>query len=164
VGRRTAALAAALAAGAALAAPGGASSPRPAAAGARASLSAAESSILDRINAVRVTRGLRPLSVSREMVAHGYFAHESADGSSFARRIGRFYHYRSAGENIAFGCPDLSPTEAMEMWLKSPPHRRNILYGRFRQIGISVVHVESAPGPDYEGDPTTVVTTDFGSR
>ena len=139
------------------------------------SLSAAESTILERINAVRIRYGLRPLAVSAglnaaarqhslEMVRRGYFAHESADGTSFDRRIRRFYLFRSAGENIAFGCPDLSAAEAMKLWLDSPPHRRNILTARFREIGISLVHVASAPGREFQGDPTTVVTTDFGSR
>jgi uncharacterized protein YkwD len=141
----------------------------------KVTLSAAESSIVDKINGFRAEHGLRPLVVSvgltaaarqhsLEMVRRGYFAHESADGGSFDKRIGRFYRFRSAGENIAYGCPDLSPSEAMELWLNSPPHLRNMLNGRFREIGISLVHVESAGGPDFQGDPTTVVTTDFGSR
>jgi uncharacterized protein YkwD len=146
----------------------------PAGAGPR-SLSVAETTILERINAVRVRYGLRPLTVSAglnaaarqhslEMVRRGYFAHESADGTSFDRRIRRYYLFRSAGENIAFGCPDLSAAEAMKLWLESPPHRRNILTARFREIGISLVHVAAAPGREFQGDPTTVVTTDFGSR
>ena len=139
-------------------------------------LSAADRAILDRLNQMRAAHGLRPLVVSAaltaaarhhslEMVRSGFFAHESADGSPFDRRIRRFYRsFRSAGENIAFGCPDLSADAAMALWMKSPPHRRNILDPRWREIGIAATHVDSAPGPDYQGDPTTVVTTDFGRR
>jgi uncharacterized protein YkwD len=139
-------------------------------------LSAVDRAVLDGLNAVRARHRLRPLSVSSgltaaarhhslEMVRRGFFAHESADGSSFVRRIRRFYrNFRSAAENIAFGCPDLSADAAMSLWMKSPPHRRNILDPRWREIGIAVVHVDSAAGPDYQGDPTTVVTTDFGRR
>lgn len=153
----------------------------PAAAGARRTaakptLSTVGRDVLDRINAVRARHGLRPLVLSRglmaaarqhslEMVRQGYFAHESADGSSFDRRIRRYYRrLRSAGENIAFGCPDLGAEEAMKLWMESAGHRRNILDPRWREIGISIVHVDSAPGPDYRGDPTTVATTDFGRR
>lgn len=146
------------------------------AAKATAALSDVDRAVLSRINSARAQQGLRPLVVSAgltaaarqhsvEMVSRGYFGHESADGSSFDRRVRRFYRgLRSAGENIAFGVPDLSPGDAMELWLNSPAHRRNILDPRWREIGISVVHVDSASGPDYQGDPTTVATTVFGRR
>jgi uncharacterized protein YkwD len=153
--------------------PAAASSPRTQA---RPALSAVDRAMLVEINAVRTRHGLRAVVPSRglmnaarrhslEMVRNGYFSHSSADGSSFESRVRRYYRgLRSAGENIAFGCPELSAAEAMSLWMNSPGHRRNILDPRWREIGISVVHVESAPGPDYRGDPTTVATTDFGRR
>lgn len=143
---------------------------------AKPALGAVDRAVLDRINAVRTRHGLRPLVLSAgltaaarqhslEMVRQGYFAHQSSDGSSFDRRIRRFYpRLRSAGENIAYGCPDLSPTAAMDLWMNSPGHRRNILDPRWREIGIAIVHADSASGPDYRGDATTVATTDFGLR
>ena len=44
-----------------------------------------------------------------------------------------------------------------------PEHRANILTARWRQIGISVVHVGSS-GSVFGGGPVTIVTTDFGVR
>src|ERR671936_645281 len=59
--------------------------------------------------------------------------------------------------------PDVDPGGALHMWMNSPEHRANILNARWRQIGISAVHVDAAPGM-FGGDPVTVITTDFGVR
>ena len=58
----------------------------------------------------------------------GYFSHTSADGTSFDRRIARFYSktaYRSwmVGENLLFSSGHISSGEAVAMWLESPDHR-----------------------------------------
>jgi uncharacterized protein YkwD len=47
--------------------------------------------------------------------------------------------------------------------MASPPHRKNILGGKWREIGISAVRGEGVAGP-YAGYPATIVTTDFGVR
>jgi Uncharacterized protein with SCP/PR1 domains len=47
--------------------------------------------------------------------------------------------------------------------MNSPEHKANILNPRWRQIGISSVHVDAAPGT-YQGLPVTIITTDFGVR
>lgn len=49
------------------------------------------------------------------------------------------------------------------MWLKSPPHRVNLLNPRRRQIGLAAVHSPSAPGA-YKDLAVTIVTADFGVR
>lgn len=65
-----------------------------------------ESAVLDELNLVRLEHGLQSLRVSpklteaadthsREMVASGYFGHESSDGSHFSRRIKGFYKPRA---------------------------------------------------------------------
>jgi uncharacterized protein YkwD len=47
--------------------------------------------------------------------------------------------------------------------MDSPEHRANILTPRWREIGISAVHVAAAPGT-FQGREVTIITTDFGVR
>jgi uncharacterized protein YkwD len=145
----------------------------------RASYNALEKGLLTEINTFRRSHGLTPLRFSvqltaaadqhsNEMARVGYFAHESADGSGFDKRITRFYstsryHRWSIGENLVWESPELSAGDALQMWLNSPPHRANLLNASWRQIGISAVHAAAAPGT-YGGRPATIVTADFGFR
>ncbi len=157
-----------------VASPAGASSQQPA-----ASLSTLEQGVLADINALRKEHGLAPLRLSAslsdaarqhssEMAARGYFSHESANGSSFDKRISRYYpmghsRYWSVGENLLWSSPDVDPGGALDMWWNSPEHRKNMLTARWREIGLSAVHVADAPG-HYGGREVTIVTTDFGVR
>jgi uncharacterized protein YkwD len=157
-----------------VASPAGASSQRPA-----TSLSTLEQGVLADINALRKEHGLAPLRLSAnlsaaarqhssEMAARGYFSHSSANGSSFDRRIARYYpmsgsRYWSVGENLLWSSPDVDAGGALDMWWNSPEHRKNMLTTRWREIGLSAVHVTSAPGA-YGGREVTIVTTDFGVR
>ena len=143
------------------------------------SLDALSHDVLIDVNAVRKSHGLAPvrLSVSltaaaaqhsNEMARVGYFAHESADGAAFDKRLAHFYpmgrrHYWSVGENLVWAAPDLDAAAALELWMNSPPHRHNLLTSRWREIGISAVHADAAPG-SYGGGPATIITTDFGVR
>jgi len=160
-----------------------------------------ESAIVAAINAVRATHGLVPVKLStpltvvatqhsEEMAARGYFAHESADGSTFWKRVQLRYAsasfgYWSTGENLVWASPDLDAPKAIDLWMgeniawgdgtlatpaatvnawmHSPEHRANILNARWREIGISLVHATAAPGV-YNGLDVTIVTTDFGVR
>jgi uncharacterized protein YkwD len=135
--------------------------------------------VLGSLNAIRAEHGLRPVVASsglaaaarehsREMAAAGYFAHASHDGTPFWARIQRYYPstgtaYWSTGENLLWSDPELDATRAMQMWMASPEHRENILTARWRQIGISVVHMDSSAAV-FGGGPVTIVTTDFGVR
>lgn len=137
-----------------------------------------QAAVLAEINGFRAAHGLTRLRVSRalaaaaashslEMARRGFFSHDSADGSSFSKRLGRFYPasgFRSwsVGENLVWGGPDLSAAEAFRLWLASPPHRANLLTPRWREIGLSAVHSTDAPG--VYGGPATIVTADFGER
>jgi uncharacterized protein YkwD len=47
--------------------------------------------------------------------------------------------------------------------MTSPEHRANLLDHGWREIGLSAVHVPSAPGV-YGGSEVTIVTADFGVR
>jgi uncharacterized protein YkwD len=138
-----------------------------------------ENVLLREINQVRSQNGLGALRTSRalaeaaefhsrSMATRGFFAHESADGSSFWKRVERFYpsrgfSYWSAGENLAYGSPSMSADGAVRAWMNSPGHRANILSTSWTEIGIGAVHVDSAPGV-YAGRPATIITTDFGVR
>jgi uncharacterized protein YkwD len=131
------------------------------------------------MNTVRSQHGLRPLRLSpglaaaadehsRQMALQGYFAHESGDGSAFWKRVKRYYGANgfgtwSVGENLLWSSPEVDPAGAMQLWMNSPEHRANILNGRWREIGISAVHVPAAPGT-YKGLEVTIITTDFGVR
>ena len=142
-------------------------------------LSAAERDLVAAMNRIRAQRGLRSLAASAalskaatvhsvEMVRRGYFEHESANGEDFSVRVQRYYPRSGArqwsiGENLAYGCPSLSVDDAMDMWMKSPGHRANILHAAWTEVGVSIVHADSAPG-EYDGDETTVMTVDFGVR
>jgi uncharacterized protein YkwD len=146
---------------------------------ARVHLSALESDLLGQINAVRARHGLRPFRLSpgltaaatqhsQSMARKGYFSHDSANGTSFWRRIASFYGYGgfrnwSVGENILWSSPDIDSAGALRMWMESPEHRANLLDRHWREIGLSGVHAASAPGV-YGGDAVTVVTADFGLR
>ncbi len=107
---------------------------------------------------------------SRDMVRHGYFAHDSLNGASpFDRILGAHYVPRNGswwlGENIGYGGgPLATPAALVRMWMHSPPHRANILSSHFRAIGVGIalgmpvrgVHAAAGGGATY--------TTDFGSR
>lgn len=143
------------------------------------SLNALARGVAGEINAFRSDNGLPPLRLSAsltdaakqhslEMAQDGYFAHASADGDAFWQRIASFYGsdgwgYWSVGENLLWSSPDVNPDAALQDWLESPAHRANILDPRWREIGIAAVHTSAAPGT-YQGQPVTIVTTDFGVR
>jgi uncharacterized protein YkwD len=78
---------------------------------------------------------------ARDMAARGKMSHSGRDGSSAIDRImAQGYQYRRAGENIAAG--HFTIDELMQGWMKSPPHKRNIL-GSFSQIGVAYATAEN---------------------
>jgi uncharacterized protein YkwD len=144
-----------------------------------ASMAGLESGLLQQLNAVRADHGLPALRAnarlaaaadqhSREMADDGYFNHDSVDGTSFSSRIARWYplgtfHSWLVGENLLWSSPTVDPSGAVAMWMRSAPHRANILNPRFREVGIGAVHSTSARGT-YTHLPVTIITTDFGVR
>ena len=138
-----------------------------------------ELGVLAEINALRAQHKLAPLKLnvkltraadahSLAMAKRGFFAHESADGSAFWKRVKRFYSDRgfsrwSVGENLLWSSPSIDAAGALQMWLDSPPHRKNLLTPQWREIGLSAVSVAAAPGV-FEGRQTTIVTANFGTR
>jgi uncharacterized protein YkwD len=135
--------------------------------------------VLAAINRFRVRHHVMPLKPSPrlarsaaqhsiEMGADGYFAHPSANGTTFWKRIERYYGSRgythwSVGENLLRCSPNADAATALSIWIASPGHLRNLLMPGWREIGVSAVHVVDAPGV-YHGLPVTIITTDFGVR
>ncbi|MGZ4334144.1 MAG: CAP domain-containing protein [Gaiellaceae bacterium] len=168
------ALAATLLAAAIAAAPVSAGTSRPA-----ASLSTFERAVVADINAYRAGNHLSPLRLSAslttaarshslQMETEGYFAHDSADGMAFWKRIESFYPagtfaYWSVGENLLWSSANVDAKRAVDMWIASPEHRKNMLDPHWQEIGVSAVHSAGAPGV-YHGLAVMIVTTDFGVR
>ena len=138
-----------------------------------------EQDVLAQLNALRRQHRLVPLRFSAKLAAaarhhssdmakRGYFSHSSANGASFSRRIARFYpmggsRYWAVGENLLWSSPDVDAAGAIDMWVKSPAHRKIMLTAKWREVGLSAVHVASAPGT-FGGREVTIVTADFGVR
>jgi uncharacterized protein YkwD len=131
---------------------------------ARTSLTSTEARFLDGINQVRADHAESGVSVdvrlvvaarghSRSMVAGQYFAH-----GTFATRIEREgVTTGRVGETLAWTAkPQGAVGRIVDAWLESPEHRRILLDGGYRQVGIGV-----ATGR-FEGYPdAVVVTADF---
>jgi uncharacterized protein YkwD len=142
-------------------------------------LTSLEFGVLADINAFRAAHHLHALSLSteltsaarqhsREMAADGYFAHNSVGGSVFWKRIRRYYpssswSFWSVGENLLWSSATVTAADALKMWEASPEHLANMLTPRWREIGVSAVRVDLAPGI-FHGLDVTIITTDFGVR
>lgn len=75
---------------------------------------------------------------SEDMASRNYFDHERPAtrknrGESFSQRAARFGLSYGVGENIA---QTQSAKQAVQMWMKSPGHRRNILNKKFRYLAV----------------------------
>ncbi|MDD2627282.1 MAG: CAP domain-containing protein [Clostridia bacterium] len=106
-----------------------------------------EEYLLKLINDYRAKNGVKPLSFgvtlnkiskmkSDDMVQNDYFSHTSPKyGTPFEMMKNNGLNYKSAGENIA-GNPSLD--KAMDSWINSEGHRKNILSSSFNYIGIGI--------------------------
>lgn len=129
------------------------------------------------VNRARARRGLRRLRSSRsleiaarghvrEMVRKRYFAHTSRAGLTFVARIRRTGYFRgtrrwAAGEIIAWGTRERStPRAIVRAWLRSPPHRHNLLGRKWREIGVGV----SGGSPAGYRFEAATYATEFGVR
>jgi uncharacterized protein YkwD len=63
--------------------------------------------------------------------------HTTGWGKDFASRVKDNGIAGAAAENIAEGRMDLA--RLFDMWMKSPPHRRNMLDARFTRFGLAYV-------------------------
>jgi uncharacterized protein YkwD len=89
-------------------------------------------------------------------IQHHYYSHYSK-GSNEApcTRIRRFgYAWSSCAENIGY---NPTPDDMFRAWMRNSIHQRNILDGRFREIGMG------AYTGDYNDSETVMYTVDFGA-
>jgi uncharacterized protein YkwD len=116
-------------------------------------LTPAEQDALTRINAYRVSLGVRPVRLdpvlqreaewyAQDMAAHDNFNHDHRDslGRLPASRLASFgYKFPDlAAENSAAGYPDGAST--FEQWRLSPPHERTMRESTYRTIGIAAAY------------------------
>jgi uncharacterized protein YkwD len=133
------------------------------------------------MNQVRLAHRLRPLRLSRalaqvatgqarDMVRGDYFGDQSLTGKSPLARImatGYPVHGGSirllTAQNIGWGTgPNATPVGIVRAWMQSPPHRRIILTGAYRDAGVGVApDVPSALGAGWLGGTYAV---EFGAR
>ena len=143
--------------------------------GNRRSLRAARKALACSVNAVRRREGLRDLRVnarlrraatahSSSMVRGRYFSHVAPGGVVLTTRLRRV-HYLPArrwlvGENLASGSRRSTPLAILGAWLRSPPHRANLLERSFRDVGLGL-----APGqPRGSRTRGVTYTANFGFR
>ena len=115
-------------------------------------VNAVERSAFDLLNKKRVEQGLIPLiwSADLEVVARQhsqnmaefqFFSHRGLDNKLVSDRadaagLGR---WRAIGENIAFNRGFDDPVgKAVELWLDSPSHRRNLLSETWKESAVGV--------------------------
>ncbi len=115
-------------------------------------MAAAEQSAFNVINQKRIEKGLAPLVWSHELAAvarlHSqnmaefkFFSHRGLDNKlvsdrADALKLGR---WRSIGENIAFNRGFGDPVaKAIELWLDSPTHKRNMLDSTWKESAVGV--------------------------
>jgi uncharacterized protein YkwD len=103
--------------------------------------------VVELTNHSRAEARLAPLAVNGALMAaarakladmrrRGYFDHRTPDGRQpwwFMQAAG--YRIRAAGENLAKGYR--TETDLQRGWMKSKPHRRNILNRDFTEIGVA---------------------------
>jgi uncharacterized protein YkwD len=71
--------------------------------------------------------------------------HTTGWGKDFASRVNGNHIEGAAAENVAEGRMDIR--RLFDMWMNSPPHRRNILDARFTRFGLA--YVSNAKNPDW---------------
>jgi uncharacterized protein YkwD len=141
-----------------------------------------EPGLVTHINAVRAAHNLRALKESalltsaatrhaNSMGNRGYFRHELRRKGTWVS-FGTWVHWYwpgpdytawRAGENLAWGAPDVTPTQVVTMWMNSAPHRANLL-GSWKRVGVAIVHV-TAPARYFRDYPeVTIAVAEFGKR
>jgi uncharacterized protein YkwD len=125
----------------------------------------------ERLATVRVSKRLERSSAAHtaDMVARGYFAHHRDGRPPLIRRIARTGYFKGTytalfAENLGYGPPERANAATMHhAFMLSDAHRHNVLYGRFRHVGIGTALTDPHPA-FYEDYPAVVFTVDFGRR
>jgi uncharacterized protein YkwD len=116
--------------------------------------------LLSEVNAARTAAGQNPLQQdpdlnkaarmhASDMLRRGFFSHVSPEGCGLSQRVflGTNFGAGRVGEVIAYG--QKSAADTVSAWLRSPPHRENLLDPRHLRIGMAVGSAE--PEQSNEG-------------
>ena len=103
------------------------------------------------------------------MGADGYFEHDSADGTAFWKRIGRWYPpgdggYWSVGENLLWSSPRRRAgrgAQTLDELARASGEHPDAALARDRRLRRSRRQTRRAP---TAGATVTIITTDFGVR
>jgi uncharacterized protein YkwD len=113
-----------------------------------ASLEAVRQEMLERVNTLRREAGRPPLTLeprlttaaqghADDMLTRTYYSHVTPEGTPPRQRVlAAGYSGEIVAENIAAG--QTSVELAVEAWMHSTDHRRNLLDPRFQEIGIGM--------------------------
>ena len=69
----------------------------------------------------------------------GQFSHTPCGSAVTSGVNASGYRYATFGENLFAGTGSVTPRQVVTAWLNSPPHRANMLSGRFRHLGAAPV-------------------------
>lgn len=117
-----------------------------------AGVSASAAPLVSRIRSSHDVGALHPdgelenaaLTQAGFMAGSGRMVHRTGFGKDFASRITEIDTRGVAAENIAHGRFDVA--RVIDVWMHSPPHRRNMLDPRFSRYGLAY-----APDPAADG-------------
>jgi uncharacterized protein YkwD len=121
--------------------------------------------VVRRAYGLSFVRGNAPLNRSSVLKADAVrrcgFSHTPC-GMSFSRTFKKagYLPARAFGENLAWGQGELgSPLHTLQLWLNSPPHRKNLLAQRWRDLGIAFER-----GSMFGRDGVALWVMQFGRR
>jgi uncharacterized protein YkwD len=98
----------------------------------------------EHLSGLRVSKQLRASSARKanDISRCGQFSHEACGRNPFywESRVGFFRGTYGVAENLAltYGA-DTTVRGAMDLWLHSPEHRRNLLTSSYRDIGVTLL-------------------------
>ncbi|MFL6193517.1 MAG: CAP domain-containing protein [Thermoanaerobaculia bacterium] len=127
----------------------------------------ARAEMLARVNAERATAGLSPLVLderlneaaqrhAEDMLLRSYYNHRSPEGNGPGDRVRKSgYAPHIVAENIARGPSAVD--EAVNNWMQSREHRRNLLHPAFHDLGVGIAVGRNSVG--Y----TVLWVQDFGA-
>jgi uncharacterized protein YkwD len=76
------------------------------------------------------------LNHSLDMAKNGFMSHKGSDGSSTDERLAQIgYHWSAYGENVGEGYRTAG--DAMDAWLKSEMHCKNMMDPDFKEAGVA---------------------------
>jgi uncharacterized protein YkwD len=102
-----------------------------------------------------------------DMSRHNYFSHVSPSGDTLGDRLRHAGYGRAgdgwrAGEDLGWGTGDrATPNALVDAWLESSEHRRILLSGTYREIGMGVAG--GAPQQAGPGLPGATYAMDLGT-